>query len=249
MARAKSELSGTLVLSPHADDAALSVGGCLLSGVFRPPVTLATVFGRSNYASGGFQSDWREVTNLRKSEDLAYSSLIGLALRFLELPEAGLRDDVDHPGVWAEDVSEPFAAPPELAEVLGSLLEEFSPALLVAPLGIGCHRDHLLVQRAARKTGELAGHDVVYYEDLPYAERLTNRELSQHARAVDNRLEPWRVSISQVLDRKIQALDCYPSQLDPDQISATRRHATQAPNWWQRLFGRSPAFETLWKLP
>ena len=242
-------LSGTLVLSPHADDAALSVGASLMLGVFRPPVRMATLFGRSNYALGAFHSDWREVTRLRRSEDEAFSSTIGLVSRFLDLPEASLRPDLGHGGVWARDISESFPEPPELMQALRSLLSEFTPALLVAPLGLGHHKDHLLVQRAARRLANGGPRQIVFYEDLPYAERLTVREITRHAKAVDARLEPRSISITEVLDRKIRALDCYSSQLEREHIDATRRHALGRSGWWSRLLRRPTsggACERLW---
>lgn len=53
-------------------------------------------------------------------------------------------------------------------EAVDALVEELvaqQPTLLVAPLGVGDHVDHVLVRDAAAR----AGTEVLYYADLPYA--------------------------------------------------------------------------------
>ena len=78
-----------LVLAPHPDDAALSVGGLLVR--LREPVVLFTIFGRSNYTSRGFHAHWQTVSAIRKTEDAAFAASIGATLRYPALPEAAIR--------------------------------------------------------------------------------------------------------------------------------------------------------------
>ena len=65
---------GTLVLSPHFDDAALSIGGALAARFFPYPVCTYTVFGVSNYTRSCFHADWPPVTSLRQREERSYTA-------------------------------------------------------------------------------------------------------------------------------------------------------------------------------
>jgi LmbE family N-acetylglucosaminyl deacetylase len=242
--------AGVLVLSPHADDAALSLGGCLLLGRFGAPVTLATVFGRSNHVLGRFERDWEAVTRRRRGEDEAFAAALALGLRYLDLPEVALRPEACF-GVFARRAGEALGAPDALAPALRALLDEIAPRLVLAPLGLGRHRDHLLLQRAAREL--LAGSPaaLAYYEDMPYAEQLSGRAIARHARAVDARLKPCPLSIAPALERKVEALGCYPSQLGAADAAAVERHRRRRWRWWRAARGlpavaAAEPFERLW---
>ena len=76
-----------LVLSPHSDDAALSVGGLIQKPAFRNSIHILTLFGRSNYTrAGGFQDNWQTVSKRRKSEDTAFAARVGVELTYLDFP-------------------------------------------------------------------------------------------------------------------------------------------------------------------
>jgi LmbE family N-acetylglucosaminyl deacetylase len=55
-----------------------------------------------------------------------------------------------------------------LDEHLGALVERLEPEVVLAPLGIGRHVDHLLVRDAARRLAASTGVIVVHYSDFPY---------------------------------------------------------------------------------
>jgi LmbE family N-acetylglucosaminyl deacetylase len=82
---------GTLIISPHSDDIAFSIGGTLLSHFFPEPLMIATVFTRSisaDYFDG--PHDEKTITAQRESEDRAYAKRIGSGMVRLGLPEATL---------------------------------------------------------------------------------------------------------------------------------------------------------------
>ncbi|HBY92991.1 MAG: PIG-L family deacetylase [Ardenticatenaceae bacterium] len=229
---------GTAVISPHADDAALSLGGSLHRRVFRSPVTLVTVFGRSNYMRDGFQADWREVTRQRNDEDRTFAASLGLRLRYLDLPEAALREELYTDRLFAATPQAEFVAPAELEIALRQTLHELRPTYLVVPLGLGNHRDHLLVRRAAVELAREMPVLLAYYEDLPYAASLSQKAIRQHCRSLDAGLYPLYISIGSVFGRKIEALSFYKSQMRPRDLSAVRRHGFR---WC-----RSEAHERIW---
>jgi len=216
---------GTVVLSAHADDAALSLGGSLLLGSFAAPVTLVTIFGRSNFMNGGFHGDHDLVTNTRRDEDHAFADRLGIQLRFLEFPEAGLRPLDSGDNLFAPDPSEAITPPEGVEEAVNEIVIESAPDVVLAPLGLGDHRDHVITQRQGRRIEDSGDARVAYYEDLPYAASLSLSHIRRRARAIDPRLTSRSIPISDTMERKLGLLDLYASQLGRKEKIAVLRHA------------------------
>ncbi len=91
-----------------------------------------------------------------------------------------------------------------VGETVDALLPERSGGLLLAPLGVGGHADHVLVRTAA----ERSGRPVVYYSDFPY---------NQHA-AADARFTGRHRLVARAwergLDRKAELVRGYRTQAD-----------------------------------
>ncbi|HYR11217.1 MAG TPA: PIG-L family deacetylase, partial [Longimicrobium sp.] len=117
-----------LVLSPHPDDAAFSVGGLLHRRVFAP-VTIATVFGRTNFLGvHGFQDDAREATSIRRAEDAAFAAAIGANLISCEFPDASVRLEPSLDAIFGDAE----AIPPELPGMLAEVVRQVRPAVILA---------------------------------------------------------------------------------------------------------------------
>lgn len=89
--RQKGEKAGTIIVSAHPDDAALSVGGSLLSGFFAAPVVLVSVFSRgatAPYYTGAERG--LSLDNLMLAEDSAYADAVGVPLLQLGMTDAAL---------------------------------------------------------------------------------------------------------------------------------------------------------------
>lgn len=147
-----------LVVSPHLDDAVLSVGRFLAG---RPDVTVLTVFaGIPDGAAAttydevcGFASGSQAVVE-RRAEDLAALGSLSALPVWADLLDGQYRAEDPDPGevVWAVDSALPAGAD-----------------TVLVPLGI-VHPDHLAVARASRSLvpGWLsAGIGVWVYSDLP----------------------------------------------------------------------------------
>jgi LmbE family N-acetylglucosaminyl deacetylase len=120
---------------------------------------------------------------------------------------------------------------------------------VLAPLGLGLHQDHLLVQRVAWALAEAQGFELTLYEDLPYAAQLSPNEIRAHVRLIDVDLLPREIFIGHVIAAKLEALSCYPSQLREGDARAVQRHARRChprrgPYSW--LMPRRAAYERLW---
>jgi LmbE family N-acetylglucosaminyl deacetylase len=82
---------GTVIVSPHSDDAAFSVGGSILSGFFPAPLLIVTPFAISitaPYFSG--KHDAATISRLRREEDESFARTVNSRIVRLALPEATL---------------------------------------------------------------------------------------------------------------------------------------------------------------
>lgn len=223
------------ILSPHADDAAFSLGGLLQRDLIPRPITLITLFGRSNYCKQtGFRTDWRSNTVRRRAEDEAFARFHRLELRYLELPEASIRQQDRAVRRWRRPPASPW-----LGEALAAELSARPFRFVWIPLALGNHQDHVLTEQVATPLARAAGLTRLYYEDLPYAAAQSERQIRWRAAAVEGARRWTRVDIGGVLDSKLRALDPYESQVRDGDLAALRRHHSRwdpAPPaervWW-----------------
>lgn len=220
-----SDPSGTLVLAPHPDDAAFSLGGAILGRQLPAPVTVVTLFGRSNYAGGQFHPDADCVTALRQAEDEQWARSAGVRLVYLDRPEAALRTGSSFDDVFGPPDFDHLAIR-ETAETIRALVIEEKPRLLLAPLAIGSHCDHVIVRELVKSFSREADIVTAFYEDLPYADEASSEEI---ARAVSEALpDPWPLVLplrAGMLDRKCDSLPVYASQIEDAVLHAVRRHS------------------------
>ena len=177
------------VLSPHSDDACLSVG--LAITAWRRAglaIRIVTFFTRSGYARGrAAGTDPEEVgriSALRAAEDLTFTRAVGvpppLDLGWEDAPlrrKIRVRDVFARRALGPEDETEAEA----LSQELRSLPE---PLALVAPLAIGHHLDHRVVLEAAVRVPEVP---IAFYEDLPYAAGRSEADRAAAAAAAGRR--------------------------------------------------------------
>lgn len=217
-----------LVLSPHLDDAALSVGGylhrltregerVLVVNVFAAEAPDDEVLDRSVRE---LHETWRQAGKFegsimlhRRSEEEAALGLLGVDLIYLRFLDAAYRG-------YAE--GEPRYVP--LTRVFGkphpndkTLLAELKQAFemlpkansWILPMGMGRHVDHLLVRDAAEAVCKA---EILYFEDFPYS-----RDSSVRLKTILWRLLIWRRDFKELLEddvqAKVDAIRCYRSQL------------------------------------
>ncbi|WNO71422.1 PIG-L deacetylase family protein [Streptomyces sp. AM8-1-1] len=150
----------TVVLSPHFDDAALSLGGLL--PLLPGPTAIVTVYGGAPPAdaptswwdsSCGFSSA-AEAYRCRRAEDAAACGLLGAEQVVLDHPDGPYADSAELPG-------------------LDAFLETLAPDVrLLVPLGTN-QPDHATVRRRALKVlAALRAPLPWVYADLPYTGHL-----------------------------------------------------------------------------
>lgn len=215
-----------VVLSPHLDDAVLSCGALLSScAEWGSRVTTVTVFnGMPENPLSEAALSFHESIGLtddpmgpREAEDDRAHGLLGVGSTRLGMPEALYRCDASGRHLYPhdQDIFVPAQArdlEPELtgrlAEALAALPAVQRADLVLAPLGVGRHADHLLVAAAARRL-DRPRDSVLWYEELPYI-------LYDHCAGWEAEIAPGTPLISRYSrenwERKLDAIDCYASQ-------------------------------------
>ena len=211
---------GALIVSPHSDDAAFSMG-VLLCFLCRhlPRVEIVNCFSVSAYAGQAVPPDAVAVTQLRKAEDKCLAELLGPARpihHYLDLADAPLRPGRGFHNLHnGRILSGERACADQIHKAVCALLAP--DALLLYPLAVGRHIDHMLARTACDSLAR--GHAAwACYEDQPY------RALS----ANDNLWPLNRGKVSFLFSQpegKEDLLDCYPSQLLPVHRAAMLRYA------------------------
>jgi LmbE family N-acetylglucosaminyl deacetylase len=183
-----------VAISPHLDDAVLSCGALLDYLARRCPVTVVTIFtaasprpwplpARRQMRAIG-EPDAERFYRQRQAEDAAVLADMGAARVHLGFTDALFRRVGPGPGRLPGRPRRPAyptfrfdAARGRIAAADARLTDEITAAtdgvirntnarLLLAPLGVGRHVDHLIARAATRDLAPRA----VYYSDFPYSE-------------------------------------------------------------------------------
>lgn len=213
-----------LFISPHLDDVVLSAGGLLSSFRRRLGLTtvVATVFAGSppETVESPFASTLLAAWNLgidpmaaRRAEDAKAMQILGSVEAHLPLFDAVFRTDAGgnilYPTASSIFCGKPARSDPARTSVgdnLARLMADIRPSLVLAPMGIGNHVDHLLVHSAVALCRQPLP-DILWYEDLPYGIRKLPSPL-------DERLTPIGVSFEEPdWLAKSDAVSTYRSQL------------------------------------
>jgi len=157
------------------------------------------------------------VSGMRAREDrrVLHSICRNIREEHLELLDAPLRF-----GISADAICEPQTAKlqtsQEIRELATRIRLYFSRGLVVAPLALGNHVDHLAVNRAA--VASVVNRRLGFYEDLPYATWTSESALQERLRALQ---DETHIDLSARIMRsncagianKLRALRCYQSQI------------------------------------
>ena len=217
-----------VVLSPHRDDAAfslgLSIGAWLEAG---HKVEVVNCFTRSEYAPHAefefIHSNDRlpRVTALRLREDQSWQKMYGAKtprLTDLNLKDAPLRLHCTVEEVCRREVNPEDKAMVKVPKALSALGAD----ALVVPLALGAHVDHVTAREAVIRAALAPDLAMAFYEDLPYAARPGAAEMIEaDAAAVSGELQPVFVTEEGAEDaavaRKRRLALCYDSQIADDE--------------------------------
>jgi LmbE family N-acetylglucosaminyl deacetylase len=201
-----------------------------------------------------------DVSAKRRLEDERYALFAEASIVWLDLPDAIFRGYSGD----GELLGEPRDDDDVLYEALRREIDRLEPQKVYVPLGVGNHVDHQLCREAGlRLLGEarrwvMPGPEyagiVTFYEDFPYAwwqgftglDDLPPTGLAELPRGIA--LTPDYADISDQLERKIQGVSMYESQMDR-LFGGTQEMARQARAHARKialLSGRFSAAERYW---
>jgi LmbE family N-acetylglucosaminyl deacetylase len=223
-----------VVIEPHMDDAALSVGGRLLHRRGLGRTTILSVVKWSNFTSyltlGRDFLNVREITYLRQQESELAAKLFGAEHHCLDWTDASLRFWPAER--WSIATAERFRHAPQiftnlvpsprdvslLAEQLAQHLNVLAPDELWIPMGLGNHSDHRTTRSAcllmlAEASNRFSSVPVSMYEDIPYASTLGHAaQIRAALGGVGTRLVRATEDITDVFEEKLHAVSVYASQ-------------------------------------
>src|SRR2546428_41657 len=154
-----------VVLSPHLDDAVLSIGGTILRLSRNHRVVVYDFFTLSDHTRSARFRGTLPVTLLRYTEELLASTIVRFTPKFFLLKDVTIRSKKDH-----------FKVGMSLESYLSRNIKRDRPKAIFCPLGVGEHLDHKSVFHALQKlieAGIVPRHSVMYYEDMPYSSRTS----------------------------------------------------------------------------
>jgi LmbE family N-acetylglucosaminyl deacetylase len=249
-----------LILSPHFDDAALSLGGKIRQLVEAgEPVRAVTLF--AGHPGPDLSSFAREVhrswgdppdpIGMRREEDAAALRVLGSEARWLEVRESLYRQGPDgawlyasREGIFGEvDPAERERWPAELAAALAEQVPPKTEVTYYAPLGVGNHVDHQLAHAAGRRLRE-SGAEVLFYEEYPYAQHPGQVDRAREARgalAWTPRLFPLT---EEQLAAKVESVRAYRSQLQ--NLFGTEAYMEDLVRFYATQVGGSRPAERVW---
>ncbi len=206
---AECELERIVVVSPHLDDAVLGCGQLLSA---HPGAVVITVFAGNPDAYPVPQRPWDVISGFvpdddvmaaRRAEDISALSSLGAIAHHL--------DFVEHSYNEAGNPVSPTLIAPTLADAIAS----HSPTSVIIPFGLA-NPDHGVTHDAATIAREGLGSELSWfaYEDMGY-NFIPGMLAWRVSELFRSNLWPTKASPStdQSWDRKLAAIEHYPSQL------------------------------------
>lgn len=218
-----------LVLSPHLDDAAFSLGPLLAQYAKTTQFVIATAFTGSVRKPTGFAlacqldkglSANDDYMSIRRAEDAIWAQSLGVKAvygEFLEAPHRGYNSAKE----LFTSVLPEQSVRSELYQWVSELIKSHKPSVLFCPLGIGSHVDHILIRETVALLGaphKLDAPDapsipVYFFKDLPYAGNDENLVI-EHFLNSDKKWHEHSVNLSNVaINSAFIATTAYKTQI------------------------------------
>ena len=220
------------ILSPHRDDAVFSLAFFLdrLAGR-QMRITVVNIFTRSAYgprcALDHETSEDRRlrISMLRAHEDRRAFRILNPEIRVLDhsLLDAPLRRETP-----VESVLGPNSVPVLEAEtklLARRLLPHITHSLILCPLGLGGHVDHLTVKAAALNLSP--GRRLAFYEDVPYVRWSSGDEMRHRIDETGLQLQSYFVRTDRNSWYKARLAAQYQSQISKKEASTIGRDTSR----------------------
>lgn len=201
----------TVLVSPHSDDIAFSLGGTLLQDFFHGPSLMVTIFTISNFSPCIKIPSSEIISKVRHLEDIEFADKLQIKFQSFCFSEPPLR------GYSRRDIfanNDPASDPvyTEVYHALSKLIRSAECELIVSPMGLGNHIDHIIVCNVCCRIARENNIRIVFYEDLHYASQLTLKQIKVRANSISPDLQPWKINITPKFNDKIENIKLYKTQ-------------------------------------
>jgi LmbE family N-acetylglucosaminyl deacetylase len=247
-----------LVIEPHSDDAALSIGATMWKIRNEVEFHLLTMASRSNYTTAFHLHrnffNRAEITTMRTAEGKLFSRHLGGHYYCAGMPEATLRyEDSDWdleffkahevPTAISNNRRAPCAVLQSWTDYLKDFFVTFPFEEIWIPLGAGNHSDHDLTRNAALQAC-LENQPIAVvrlYEDVPYGTQFQEHtdRLLRLLKEAGAKLTPWPQEVTLDFPSKLSLLETFASQFKvPAILPAVQRSAGASigPNRVERMW-------------
>ncbi|ETS31412.1 hypothetical protein BB987_13880 [Photorhabdus temperata] len=224
-----------LFLSPHLDDVALSAGGLIHKLVSEnQKVVILTFFTEydkniaSHYlysANNDNMNSFIKLYSKRANEDIAFCnklSAIPIHGRILDCiyrtdqcgelmykNSAMIYSGLVHKSDYASDMAQ---------DLIDKTLLNYQPDYIYAPLGIGRHVDHIIINNLVHNITGSRKLKILLYEDFPYVlgeYPIINPDSVENSLLRNNKFDKRAILLDIDLKEKMQNILFYESQLEP----------------------------------
>lgn len=220
------------IISPHIDDAFLSLGGFIEKRIKEEKIVVNNIFTISTWINSDalikseYTLDKINISKIRKKEEMGVAKLIGFEAVFYDFDDFPLRGE----GYLYNDA--------DICEMVATaLLQKIDKSdICIFPVGL-FHPDHEIVKKVSNRFLEL-GYSVLYYEDLPYAAwechdyETTFKNLQGAGYAPQN----YEIDI----ERKLSTLRFYESQVSEEFLNSVKSYSysLQDSKFYERLWSK-----------
>jgi LmbE family N-acetylglucosaminyl deacetylase len=230
------------ILSPHVDDAAygltLSISRFIKNKL---PVTIINCFTVTKWTIVFVSKDVNEISLLRQQEDIEYNKQFNSAINIvnLDLLDAPLRNGYifRHKPLETNEW--------KVVDELKNYLEKNVEGVLLCPLAIGDHVDHVIAREAVVQLYKKM--KVIFFEDLPYTARIPHEAILEHVKELEEqlgvKLTCYLNSVEGCSIDKEQAIRVYKSQLNDEICSEILAHMNSLTG--ERLWGEQHLIDEL----
>ncbi|WP_117161172.1 PIG-L deacetylase family protein [Paraliobacillus sp. X-1268] len=168
-----------LIMSPHIDDAFLSLGGTIhLLSSKGVDIKVVNVFSKTNFS---IKPSMTDIQRIRRNEEMLNANLVrnissnnNIDVEFLGIPDAVMRghkvnDVLDYPR--GNTHMEEYSLKTELVSIIKNLIKTNKKSTIFIPLGIGNHIDHVILRDAFFESMPTGYNKQVIlgYEEQPYS--------------------------------------------------------------------------------
>lgn len=227
-----------LIISPHPDDAAFSLGGYLLKNK-QDCIAVWDIFSDQEYS---ISFDMDKGKSVILMEEKQVMDILKCEVIMSGMPEAGMRGYQKLSDILGREISHSEESIIEkVKEEFSKVMDKVQAETIFFPLGCGGHIDHLIVQEAVMRYlgADKQIRSAFLYEEFPYS---LNKEWIRKALERLNSciLEEVYLDVTGMEKKKAEIMKIYKSQIREREIRKIISHACS--------FEESKMIERVWRI-